>query len=720
MSWFRSLSVVAVCVAVSLQAQAQTPAYLFTAVNSPNFVDMSPGDDLLPFTDDDVELAEDGNFGGVMSFDHFDNNSDGMVNDGDRLFIQAGGPDGLVAANQHLFSVSSRAEYGAIYESEDWNNSWEASHLGPTAVDAGGEPISRLEQAIAEETDFEINDNNGWTDESNAYLYNNLGNNQRGLGLPKYAVDYRHPSNPLPGADWVLDEAEGWTKTDCFVGVLDDPRTPFNERGDCRRWSREREGLVKKGYLIPVDDLDGLQDGQLPTLFGWESVDLAAYLRDTIGPFLESPDINAPSDPDVGDAFFPLSHVMLLQTEYPMVIDGSDGECGGSGDPECALEKNSGLCQVQMYASYWGIPLDGSGTLRSSQLMVANHILTELTFGEGSIHPWADLAEDGQEKNLWELDHFYRGEFDPENGDYNLGDYAADGGATAVAIASPTLAVVDMTNDGSLAIDGPGAVTTVISRPLGAGEYPIEVIVDAAENLTIDEGVGAGAVDLSYQIILRRGATVVAYADINGDATQVSVGGTYDAATGVASGGTAGAAGAGATMGAVDAVAAAGEFTRYILRVDADAVSLREAASGVYETNNFLDLDSIGEVLASAGGADGAASMLTIGTNGRAVVDTIAVFASPGTGPFNRGDCNADGGNDVSDGVAALGFTFLGDEAPGCLAACDFNGDGSLDVTNAVYYFGALFLGGNPIPGPQGAYSQRATDAALGCANPSI
>lgn len=67
---------------------------------------------------------------------------------------------------------------------------------------------------------------------------------------------------------------------------------------------------------------------------------------------------------------------------------------------------------------------------------------------------------------------------------------------------------------------------------------------------------------------------------------------------------------------------------------------------------------------------------------------------------MKRGDCNSDGGTDLSDGVAMLNIAFLGAAAPICTDACDFNATGALDITTAVFFFNALFLGGAPIRAP--------------------
>ncbi|MCZ6795736.1 MAG: hypothetical protein O7J95_19185 [Planctomycetota bacterium] len=79
-------------------------------------------------------------------------------------------------------------------------------------------------------------------------------------------------------------------------------------------------------------------------------------------------------------------------------------------------------------------------------------------------------------------------------------------------------------------------------------------------------------------------------------------------------------------------------------------------------------------------------------------------------GPFIRGDSNADGGVDLSDGVFTLGHLFVGGPEPGCYKAADFNDTGDIDISDAVATFNYLFLGGAPppLPGP----SMCGTDAS--------
>jgi PKD repeat protein len=87
-----------------------------------------------------------------------------------------------------------------------------------------------------------------------------------------------------------------------------------------------------------------------------------------------------------------------------------------------------------------------------------------------------------------------------------------------------------------------------------------------------------------------------------------------------------------------------------------------------------------------------------------------------GGGLFQRGDCNADGGFDISDAVAILLSLFAGGFQPGCGNACDSNDDEVLDVSDAVYKLGGLFTGGALPPPPFGACGPDPTAGALGCA----
>jgi hypothetical protein len=85
--------------------------------------------------------------------------------------------------------------------------------------------------------------------------------------------------------------------------------------------------------------------------------------------------------------------------------------------------------------------------------------------------------------------------------------------------------------------------------------------------------------------------------------------------------------------------------------------------------------------------------------------------------PFLRGDTDASGKVDISDGVATLNFLFLGGRAPLCADAADADDSGDLTVSDAVVTFNFLFLGGPPPaePGPFACGGDPPPFDGLGC-----
>jgi hypothetical protein len=67
---------------------------------------------------------------------------------------------------------------------------------------------------------------------------------------------------------------------------------------------------------------------------------------------------------------------------------------------------------------------------------------------------------------------------------------------------------------------------------------------------------------------------------------------------------------------------------------------------------------------------------------------------------FIRGNADAEGTINLSDGVFILNHLFLGGPVPPCLEAADADGNGKLNLSDAVYLFNHLFLGGPPPPEP--------------------
>jgi hypothetical protein len=67
---------------------------------------------------------------------------------------------------------------------------------------------------------------------------------------------------------------------------------------------------------------------------------------------------------------------------------------------------------------------------------------------------------------------------------------------------------------------------------------------------------------------------------------------------------------------------------------------------------------------------------------------------------FLRGDSNADGEVDISDGMHTLVWLFLGGREPACLEAANANGSTQVNLADPVYTFNFLFAGGAPPPFP--------------------
>jgi hypothetical protein len=68
---------------------------------------------------------------------------------------------------------------------------------------------------------------------------------------------------------------------------------------------------------------------------------------------------------------------------------------------------------------------------------------------------------------------------------------------------------------------------------------------------------------------------------------------------------------------------------------------------------------------------------------------------------FIRGEVNADGQIDLSDGVVILSYLFLpGSDIPICLDAADATDDAQIDVSDGIRIFGFLFIGTEPPSDP--------------------
>jgi hypothetical protein len=88
--------------------------------------------------------------------------------------------------------------------------------------------------------------------------------------------------------------------------------------------------------------------------------------------------------------------------------------------------------------------------------------------------------------------------------------------------------------------------------------------------------------------------------------------------------------------------------------------------------------------------------------------------------PFHRGDSNADGSINITDGIYILNYLFLGGPTPTCLEAANPNDDAQINITDGIYVLNFLFLGGPAPANPGPADSPCGVDPVgsptdLGC-----
>jgi len=134
----------------------------------------------------------------------------------------------------------------------------------------------------------------------------------------------------------------------------------------------------------------------------------------------------------------------------------------------------------------------------------------------------------------------------------------------------------------------------------------------------------------------------------------------------------------------------------------------REIGSGLY----VLRTDSAGDPIwrgfdRKMGGArsigqtiDGGFLVAGTGRGGTQEAYLVKYAAPGGWQLFHRGDANADGRLDVTDGINCLLYLFAAGRVPACLDAADANDDGKVDSSDPVFLLRFLFLGEAPPPWP--------------------
>lgn len=86
---------------------------------------------------------------------------------------------------------------------------------------------------------------------------------------------------------------------------------------------------------------------------------------------------------------------------------------------------------------------------------------------------------------------------------------------------------------------------------------------------------------------------------------------------------------------------------------------------------------------------------------------------------FSRGDCNADGNQDLADSIFLEQYLFLGGDEPTCFSACDVNDDGLVNIADSITNLSYLFVAGAAPPPPFGSCGSDPTLDDLICLSSS-
>jgi len=164
--------------------------------------------------------------------------------------------------------------------------------------------------------------------------------------------------------------------------------------------------------------------------------------------------------------------------------------------------------------------------------------------------------------------------------------------------------------------------------------------------------------------------------------------------------------------GTIDLASDAFDATLGLLNADCDQIAFNDDAdAGTLNSRLSVDLEAGSYSLQVSSVFNDEVGAYTLSVSGG---------GGGGTGPFLRGDFDANGRLELTDGVSVFNFLFLGGAGPACMAAADAGSEGEISLSAGVYILNFLFLGG-PAPGapfPECDTSSLATDEALGCETP--
>ena len=106
-------------------------------------------------------------------------------------------------------------------------------------------------------------------------------------------------------------------------------------------------------------------------------------------------------------------------------------------------------------------------------------------------------------------------------------------------------------------------------------------------------------------------------------------------------------------------------------------------------------------------------------TDNNAIINAIEVLPAgdpPIGDEFLRGDADASGVTNITDGIFVLNFLFLGGPTPSCEDAADADDSGAINITDGIYVLNFLFLGGPNPPAPSPRCGPDPTADGVGCA----